>query len=257
MTESARQALIGLRDFTTLQWYVVPLLALLFYVYVVEIRDARRTGNWDAVIAGVTLFSADFVNESINGWIFAISGYSALWLAPGRPRCARWSDGTWRSCSCSPSSASSTTSRSTKNQPRKCSTAEPLVLGAVLLGRLGDRGAGAQQGRTAGLGLPLVEPRPRGSAAIFVFGYLWFYLAAKFAIERSTLKAKVMVPSRCSAWRLRSTSSGWACWAGPTDRLRGPSRQRLEPRLEETQVARLVGHPEPAGRVALVEHGCR
>ena len=66
MTESARQALIGLRDFTTLQWYVVPLLALLFYVYVVEIREARRTGNWDAVIAGVTLFSADFVNESIN-----------------------------------------------------------------------------------------------------------------------------------------------------------------------------------------------
>ena len=83
MTESARQALIGLRDFTTLQWYVVPLLALLFYVYVVEIRDARKTGNWNAVIAGVTIFAADFVNESLNGWIFAISGYSALWLAPG------------------------------------------------------------------------------------------------------------------------------------------------------------------------------
>ena len=29
---------------------------------------------------------------------------------------------------------------------------------------------------------------------IFVFGYLWFYLAAKFAIERKTLRAKVMVP---------------------------------------------------------------
>jgi hypothetical protein len=31
MTESARRALMGLRDFTTLQWYVVTLLALLFY----------------------------------------------------------------------------------------------------------------------------------------------------------------------------------------------------------------------------------
>ena len=31
MTESARAALVGLRDFSTLQWYVVPLLALLFY----------------------------------------------------------------------------------------------------------------------------------------------------------------------------------------------------------------------------------
>lgn len=39
MTESASQALVGLRDFSTLQWYVVPLLALLFHVYVVEIRE--------------------------------------------------------------------------------------------------------------------------------------------------------------------------------------------------------------------------
>ena len=31
MTESARQAFMGLRDFTTLPWYVVTLLALLFY----------------------------------------------------------------------------------------------------------------------------------------------------------------------------------------------------------------------------------
>ena len=83
MTESARQALVGLRDFSTLQWYVVPLLALLFYIYLVEIRAARATGNWDPVIAGATVFCADFVNESINGWIFSISGYSALWLAPG------------------------------------------------------------------------------------------------------------------------------------------------------------------------------
>jgi hypothetical protein len=29
---------------------------------------------------------------------------------------------------------------------------------------------------------------------VFVFGYLWFYLAAKYAIERKTLKAKVLVP---------------------------------------------------------------
>ena len=29
---------------------------------------------------------------------------------------------------------------------------------------------------------------------IFVFGYLWFYLAAKFAIERKTLRGKVLVP---------------------------------------------------------------
>jgi hypothetical protein len=32
------------------------------------------------------------------------------------------------------------------------------------------------------------------SVPIFVFGYLWFYLAAKYAIERPTLRAKVRVP---------------------------------------------------------------
>ena len=83
MTESARQALIGLRDFSTLQWYVIPLLALLFYVYLVILAPPARPATGDPVIAGVTVFCADFVNESINGWIFSISGYSALWLAPG------------------------------------------------------------------------------------------------------------------------------------------------------------------------------
>ena len=35
------------------------------------------------------------------------------------------------------------------------------------------------------------------------------------------------------------------------------TRQWLEPCLEEAQVAWFVGHPEPAGRFALVEHGRR
>jgi hypothetical protein len=33
-----------------------------------------------------------------------------------------------------------------------------------------------------------------GVLPIFVFGYLWFYLAAKYAIERPTLRGKLMVP---------------------------------------------------------------
>jgi hypothetical protein len=132
MTESARQALVGLRDFSTLQWYVVPLLALLFYIYVVEIRDARRTGNKSidedrtATVWGIP-----------NRWFWALF-YSAV------------------------------------------SVLVELALnqGGLLVWdyRWWNRG--------------LIEVLP-----IFVFGYLWFYLAAKFAIERTSLRAKVRVPA--------------------------------------------------------------
>ncbi len=83
MTEASIRALSGLWDFTMLKWYVVPLLALVFYVYTKEIREARHTGNWDALIAGLTLFGTDFFNETWNGWVLVLTGRSALWTAPG------------------------------------------------------------------------------------------------------------------------------------------------------------------------------
>jgi hypothetical protein len=83
MTPESALALEGLRDLTTVKWYVIPLLALVFYVYVKEIKDARTTGNWDAVLAGLTLFGTDFLFETINGWVFHFTGYAALWTTPG------------------------------------------------------------------------------------------------------------------------------------------------------------------------------
>ncbi len=83
MTPASRRALEGLRDPSTLKWYVVPLLAFVFYVYVREVKAARASGNWDAVIAGATLFGMDFVNETANGWILCVTKRSALWTVPG------------------------------------------------------------------------------------------------------------------------------------------------------------------------------
>lgn len=83
MTEATKQALTGLRDFSTLKWYVVPLLCIVFYVYTKEIRKARQTRNWDAVLAALTVFGLDFFNESWNGWVLVFTGRSALWTAPG------------------------------------------------------------------------------------------------------------------------------------------------------------------------------
>src|SRR5208282_703528 len=83
MTAATRQALIGLRDFSTLQWYVIPFLALVFYLYTMEIKRARAGGDWNTVFAAVAIFGADFFNESWNGWFMILSGRSALWTTPG------------------------------------------------------------------------------------------------------------------------------------------------------------------------------
>ena len=83
MTPASQQALEGLRDLTTLKWYVIPLLAIVFHIYTVEIKKARETGNWNAVLAGFTIFGMDFCNETWNGLIFHFTQYSAFWTAPG------------------------------------------------------------------------------------------------------------------------------------------------------------------------------
>lgn len=83
MTEATVRALNGLRDVSTLQWYVIPLLAIVFYIYTIEIKKARAGGDWLAVIAGAAVFGADFFNETWNGWFLILSGRSAVWTAPG------------------------------------------------------------------------------------------------------------------------------------------------------------------------------
>jgi hypothetical protein len=83
MTQATIQALNGLRDVSMLKWYIIPLLAIVFYIYAKEIKSARLANNWDAVFAGLTVFGIDFFNETWNGWVLVFSGKSALWTAPG------------------------------------------------------------------------------------------------------------------------------------------------------------------------------
>jgi hypothetical protein len=83
MTQASINALSGLWDWTMIKWYAIPLLAIVFYVYVREIKDARRSGNWDAILAGLTLFGMDFFNETWNGWVLVLTGRSAFWTTPG------------------------------------------------------------------------------------------------------------------------------------------------------------------------------
>ena len=79
-TESALQALKHLRDGSTFQWYVIPLLAFVFYVYASEIEKK----NWSLVFAGLAYWGMDWFNEIWNGLVFHFTQYAPVWGTPGK-----------------------------------------------------------------------------------------------------------------------------------------------------------------------------
>lgn len=80
MTESASQALAILRDGSQFQWYVIALLAFVFYVYTVEVEKR----NWSLVLAGLAFWGMDWFNEIWNGLVMHFTGYAPVWGAPGK-----------------------------------------------------------------------------------------------------------------------------------------------------------------------------
>ena len=78
-TEAALEAQRILRDAGQFQWYVIPLFALVLYVYAVEIE--RR--NWNLVFAGLAFWGMDWFNETWNSLVFHFTGYAPVWGAPG------------------------------------------------------------------------------------------------------------------------------------------------------------------------------
>jgi hypothetical protein len=79
MAESAAKALALLRDGSHFQWYVIPLLLLVMYVYANEVE--RR--NWSLVLAGLALWLMDWFNEIWNGLVFHFTGFAPVWGTPG------------------------------------------------------------------------------------------------------------------------------------------------------------------------------
>ena len=83
-TDASLEALSRLRELNSeLGWYVIPLLAIVLYIYGVEIKAARDTGNWSTIFAGLTILGLDLINEIWNGLIFAFTNFSAFWTTPG------------------------------------------------------------------------------------------------------------------------------------------------------------------------------
>ncbi len=80
MTDSARQALAILRDGSQFQWYVIPLLAFVVYVY----ASAVENKQWSLVFAGLAFWGMDWFNEIWNGLVFHFTGYAPVWGTPSK-----------------------------------------------------------------------------------------------------------------------------------------------------------------------------
>lgn len=75
--EATDAALKILRSGDTFQWYLIPILALVCYVYFNEISK----NNWKGVAAGLSLYMVHWFVEIINALIQHFSGH-ALWTVP-------------------------------------------------------------------------------------------------------------------------------------------------------------------------------
>lgn len=82
VTEEARQALDNIRDSGNFQWYVIPLLLIVMYIYAKEIKSAQETGNWNIVLTGLAFFGMDLFNEIWNGLVFHFTQDAAFWMTP-------------------------------------------------------------------------------------------------------------------------------------------------------------------------------
>lgn len=80
MTDYAGQALSILRDPSQFQWYVIPIFAIIVYIYSKEMQ--RK--NWSIVFAGLAFWGMDWFNEIWNGLVFHFTGYAPVWGAPGK-----------------------------------------------------------------------------------------------------------------------------------------------------------------------------
>jgi len=75
--EATQQALSILRSGETFQWYIIPLLMFLFYIYFNE-YDKK---NYKGIAAGLSLYMVHWFYEIGNALIQHFSGH-ALWTVP-------------------------------------------------------------------------------------------------------------------------------------------------------------------------------
>jgi hypothetical protein len=81
VTEASENALDLLRIIPDggFKWYVIPLFAIVVYMYAVEIEKK----NWNRVFAGLAFYGMDWFNEIWNALILHFTDDSAFWTCGG------------------------------------------------------------------------------------------------------------------------------------------------------------------------------
>ena len=80
VTEASQLALSNLRVTDNLQWYIIPLLIFVMYIY----RNELEKGNDDAVYLSIYWFAiCGVVLEIVNALVLHFTQHSALWTTPG------------------------------------------------------------------------------------------------------------------------------------------------------------------------------
>ena len=85
MLLAARPEYVGeaerlLRDPSHFEWSVVLLLAIVFYLYTVEVERQR----FDVLAAGLAVWLADWLNEILNSVVLHVSDRAPLWAETGQ-----------------------------------------------------------------------------------------------------------------------------------------------------------------------------
>ncbi len=196
MTDASLKALESLRDYSMLKWYAIPLLSILIYIYAKEIKDGRRSGNFDAVFAGLTVFGIDFFNETWNSWVLVLTQRSALWTAPGDTALRTmvgWNIEIMFMFLIAGIAWYHTLEEDKKKKilgiPNPLFWAISFSVFSVFIEWFLNKG---------GLLIweyPFWNRSLGGVILIFLFGYLHFYLGAWFIITRKTNKAKIITLS--------------------------------------------------------------
>ncbi|MFX1506494.1 MAG: hypothetical protein ACFFDC_10305 [Promethearchaeota archaeon] len=79
-TVASENALKILRIFPEeFKWYLIPLFAIVVYMYAVEIEKK----NWSRILAGLAFFGMDLFNETWNALILYFTDHSAFWTCAG------------------------------------------------------------------------------------------------------------------------------------------------------------------------------
>ncbi len=77
-TEATQQALTNLRNSHHFQWFLIPLLAFVIYVYFTEVE--RK--NWNIIMAGLAFYSLEWFLEICNALFLHFNNHSAVWTTP-------------------------------------------------------------------------------------------------------------------------------------------------------------------------------